>query len=885
MRNGAEFLRADLHIHSFGEFGSYDVTDTTMTPTAIVDTAIEKGLGVISITDHNEIMNSHAALKYAEGKDILVIPGIEVSTTQGHLLLYFSSFEQLRAFHGKLNISQDRRTCMNGVVQCLEIAQQERGIGILAHIDVEAGFEKTIGKFGPVMEEIFKHKNLLGLEIANIGSSSFYTDIDNDSNRKNLISLHRTFCGYDADYNIAKLLSSDAHTLERLGVNADGGKKLTRIKMDEMSFHSFKIALISSESRIRLEDFIPEKRPIIKSITIEGGLLDKVHVDLSKNLTCIIGGRGAGKSTLLEAIREASGNKSNAKVIDSDVWPQNILLTYEDEAGQILNFRREKNSQTINTTDPINGISKIDIESYGQGDTASTLQHCDVEPMILIKFLDDFLDLNSLKNKDREFIERLRNNQSQAKKLRIELVSLEPTKKALVNEQRKLQSLEKEKAGELVKYQTALIRERELRQNLINDLKKLIDTYKQLFLKREAFENIENLSDAEIIVGKNYFQNVKKIVSEFSHIVTEKSGELDTALNKKITELKEELLKWQGEEKTIQAKIDEKKAVLESQGIPFDLGKINQISKDIIDYTTKIKLLEGYQKTLKELDVERKELLEQRKSIKDAIYYKRFEFAKLLNSNLKNTIEGFFITVKYQQGVCSSEFEQLLKSIMEWRTSQVPKANLVASQLSPLQFADICKKNNITALKTLKDNCNNTLFSTEDAQSIISRVTKDYGYEEFESLSYEDYASIHVTKYVVDESYPSKQKPVSRQISELSLGQQQSVLLSILLLSKSNKPLIIDQPEDNLDSEFIFKTIVKNLRSIKEMRQVIIVTHNPNIAVLGDAELIVPLKSTNIKSFTLGLGSIDRNETREKCCEILEGGKSAFEQRKIIYGI
>lgn len=81
------------------------------------------------------------------------------------------------------------------------------------------------------------------------------------------------------------------------------------------------------------------------------------------------------------------------------------------------------------------------------------------------------------------------------------------------------------------------------------------------------------------------------------------------------------------------------------------------------------------------------------------------------------------------------------------------------------------------------------------------------------------------------------------------------------------------------------KLIVKNLRKIKEIRQVIIVTHNPNIAVLGDAELIVPLKSTNIKSFVQGLGSIDRTETRKKCCEILEGGKTAFEQRKMIYGI
>ena len=105
------------------------------------------------------------------------------------------------------------------------------------------------------------------------------------------------------------------------------------------------------------------------------------------------------------------------------------------------------------------------------------------------------------------------------------------------------------------------------------------------------------------------------------------------------------------------------------------------------------------------------------------------------------------------------------------------------------------------------------------------------------------------------------------------------------MLSDSNKPLIIDQPEDNLDSEFIYKTIVKNLRKIKEQRQVIIVTHNANIAVLGDAELIIPLKSTSIKTHVLNSGSIDRKETREICCEILEGGKRAFVQRKDIYGI
>src|SRR6187401_1393479 len=122
MTTGANFLRADMHIHSYGEFGSYDVTDHTMTPEAIVDISIDKGLKIISITDHNEIQNSNTAINYAKSKDLLVIPGIEVSTTQGHLLVYFDTFKNLRDFFGKLSVSVDKKTCQEGIVQCLTLA-------------------------------------------------------------------------------------------------------------------------------------------------------------------------------------------------------------------------------------------------------------------------------------------------------------------------------------------------------------------------------------------------------------------------------------------------------------------------------------------------------------------------------------------------------------------------------------------------------------------------------------------------------------------------------------------------------------------------------------------------------------------------------------------
>ena len=101
--NGASFLRADLHIHSYGEEASYDVDDPGMTVEGIVDTALAESLQVISITDHNRIGNVKAAVEYGNGKGLLVIPGVELSTPQGHLLIYCSSVDQLTRLMGKLD--------------------------------------------------------------------------------------------------------------------------------------------------------------------------------------------------------------------------------------------------------------------------------------------------------------------------------------------------------------------------------------------------------------------------------------------------------------------------------------------------------------------------------------------------------------------------------------------------------------------------------------------------------------------------------------------------------------------------------------------------------------------------------------------------------------
>ncbi|MGY8873171.1 MAG: AAA family ATPase, partial [Pseudomonadales bacterium] len=455
---GAKFVRADLHIHSYGiDSGSFDVKDTQMTPQNIVDTALSSNLKIISITDHNEILNSKAATDYAQDKDILVVPGIEVSTTQGHLLVYFNSFQNLRSFHGKLNISDDKERCSQGIVECLNLADQYSGFGVLAHIELDSGFEKTVGRFNAQMDDLFCHPALLALEISKKDSFDLFTDNDIDSHRLSLVKKRRKRLELHDDVILPKVMSSDSHTINKLGTNAEGNRKLTRFKVDELSFDALRISLMSYESRVRLEDIIPEKVAKFLGVHIKGGLLNDQIVDFSDNLSCIIGGRGAGKSTLMDIIRVASGNESSKDVIDSDVWPDDISLFYEDETGKKLEFRRSKNDYTFNHTDGQDGLQRVPIECYGQSETSDTVKNSDDDPQALLAFLDGFLELEHFKKEDENVCALLLNNQSELGKLRIEVVTIKDTERQLQALKEKKSRLEKDNVGELVKHQVALV--------------------------------------------------------------------------------------------------------------------------------------------------------------------------------------------------------------------------------------------------------------------------------------------------------------------------------------------------------------------------------------------------------------------------------------------
>ena len=115
-------------------------------------------------------------------------------------------------------------------------------------------------------------------------------------------------------------------------------------------------------------------------------------------------------------------------------------------------------------------------------------------------------------------------------------------------------------------------------------------------------------------------------------------------------------------------------------------------------------------------------------------------------------------------------------------------------------------------------------------------------------------------------------------IEEGSPGQKTAALLAFLL-SYGEEPLILDQPEDDLDNLLIYDLIVTQLRNIKRRRQIIVVTHNANIVVNGDSELVTALAPYNGETKKDCNGSLQEKKVRETICAIMEGGSKAFEDR------
>jgi hypothetical protein len=692
---GARFYRADMHIHSFG--GSHDVKDSSMTPGKIVETAVAEGLGVIAITDHNEIHNVSALLAAASGR-ILAVPGVELSTPEGHLLVYFEDLSNLVEYYGRLTFAgkgTENSRCQTSMLECIQRIEHGRGFAILAHVDGSGGLEHKVQGYPPHKADILASPTLLGIELQTASSQVSYSPNDNEPQRAAIGKQRIDKLNLGQKQFLARVLFSDSHSLQALGRNAQGNRKVTRIKMDSPSFHGLRIALEDSDARIRLEDEIPVSVPYVLGVKLEGGFLDGQIIHLSRNLNCIIGGRGAGKSTVFETIRICSSHPSPSKNVDSEIWPEIVRIVWVDQAGQQHTINKRAGMEPQNIDDPVLGPASCSIEAYGQNETAQTSFRAQSDPNALLEYLDQFIDFGDAKIADEALRGELLANQTLIEKAQTEVAKLPEFRKLLANVQQQLQALEKAKAPEIVALERQVAEERSLRSNLerkISDLS-IHAKYSNVL---ETLGEIRKLVPGQALkVGASEYSNVLSLVAAFEAdaknsqaIIAEKAQILSDSA-------KRHLEQWRIREQQIVEQIEAKRKELAAQGVRLDMAYIRKLASDEAGYKKSLENLLTWEPHLADLKRNRLELLKKRTLARSKVSTSRVVFGKKADLALKDALGDLTVSVKFAEAALSAQGEEVVQRAMNWRTVQVPRAPLLLDQVPLPQLLDCIKRNNL----------------------------------------------------------------------------------------------------------------------------------------------------------------------------------------------
>jgi len=750
-----------------------------------------------------------------------------------------------------------------------------------SHIDGEGGIEDKLPTLVNHKKDVFCEKALLGFEVKSAAAQITYSPDDQNPDRAALGKFRREALNLGEKQFLARVMFSDSHALTALGKNAQGAKRLTRVKMDTPSFHGLKVALQDADARIRLEDEIPASVPYVMGVKIEGNFLDGQTVHFSRNLNCIIGGRGAGKSTVFECVRVIAPEKGENKLIDSDIWPETLHVVWVDEAAHQHTIGRRIEDTPTNVDDPDWGPTKFAIESYGQGETAQTSARARQDPTSLLEYLDKFVPVSELIAEDEQLRQSLLENQTSIERAQIEVNKTPYYKQVLDLTKKQLVALEKANAKEVVALERKVAEERSLREQVDKRIQNLANAIRTNTLSAQVGQLKMLSRPDDLEVGKEQFAQIVALLSAFEEKLKKAEKWTLEEVAQLSTAVKGYLDGWKTREQATVGTIEQKRRDLAQQGVKLDLANIRKLANDEAEYTKALATLADGEKELKARRQSRSELLKDRRALLSRIFVVRNAYALKSSKALEGALGDLTVSVKFVEAGLSTEGAEIIQRVMDWRTAQVPRAALIAEGVTIPRLLDLIEKNDPTPLMEL-ESAGVKVFSRNDALEILRKVGEEPHRFGLERCVIQDRPKITVTKKIVE---GGKERFIPKDFAKLSMGQQQSVLLALMLSSDSKCPLIIDQPADNLDGEFIFHSLVPVLRRAKERRQIIVVTHNANIAVLGDAEQIVALKSTSDKGSIVARGSIDDAATRRMACQILEGSEDAFKRRAQIYGL
>ncbi|WP_195497992.1 TrlF family AAA-like ATPase [Alistipes senegalensis] len=868
---GSEWRRWDLHIHS-------NASDGVATPEEIIAEARSKKLAVIALTDHHTVKNIDEIKRLGHDAGIVVISGIEFRTEYGsksvHMIGLFPD-----SYDGKLLDSK----ALNELILCpLGLSETEiisKGKSSDPALDdvaafkagmflVQVDFKKAadlVHKYGGLVSVHAGSKENTIEEMKHNGSSPknvkhLYNSLG--TVKEELLSKYIDICEirkendsenfYHSRFNLPSIIASDAHDKGCIG------SKFVWIKADT-TFEGLKQICFEPTERVIIQENKPEEKAgyqVIDSIKFKGGIFYPQTLYLNPNLNTIIGGRSTGKSSLLQCIAcviDPTKYKPESKFLEENVT--NIEIKWQDqEAQQPRDIEYLPQSHMYEIAQDSAKLNNIIVSIIKSKDSQNLLQTFD----------NDISNLNLDINQKVAFLFRLHKQftdlfqiikeRGESNSIQIEIKNLE----SKLEELKSTIDLSPDELQQIEQQNVEYAQHIERITSIQNDIKNL-----------EALKDKSIIND-RIIYDFNVLSEIVAIdiTNSFNELKQQANQEWQTTIDKFISKLELDLQIRQKQCETIVSSDLYKKGlqVINSNKAYKEIQEKIDIEKK------KFVEIKDVEAKIEQINTQKDNLMQDVLNLHNDIYTK----TDILVSRLETSHNGIDIkpTIKYQLNRLQSFLESRLNLRGYERQEYVQ--NIIDSYITNKQkvLSNFIERNLMFQIDYKNGN---------NAENTVAELLSTNWSEIVFELTYQD-----------------------DKFKEMSQGKQAFVILKLLLEFSDKKcPILIDQPEDSLDNRAIYSELVEYLKTKKKERQIILVTHNSNVVVSADAELIIVAnqhgknsKNRNNAKFHYIAGSLENTSPkntvtefilesqgiREHVCEILEGGQQAFENREKKYG-
>lgn len=863
----SRFFLCDLHVHTpadrrqeYGDFGTNDPTPKTARQVIAAHAAA--GVQIIAVTDHNRV-DWYPAMKDAgELQGVHVFPGVELSVNGCHLVAIWDTspqaYELAQRFVRSLwapgvdpfEANGDPRPVSSG--QVLDIAR--RAVEHKALVFAPHSTARRIGVFASGVcrnsAEVAKSPLIMAFDV--VGASN--ADV--------LVNPRSQFGQTPPRW----FLSGDTRSFAAIG------RRAIYLKLGATpDLEGLRQSFLVPETRLRLPEHLRAQWghvaglnfiespvpswPRITEVTIRGGFHADLRLHFAPGLNAVIGGKGTGKSTLIEILRyvlhggdpvdvESVSNRRANFGPNADAAIGFIDLNGDEyrvvRSGGPVDARLLRGGQETGVPVP----RRVNVRVFGQRELQALSKRKDL--------LRDFVahevgfEWEQVLGRERTSLDALVRLESELASLEVTLAGLEEHATELADARDKLSLAEEKGAAELIQQSKRLGEVGRSVSSVAGWPKTLSTTLDQLEALLPAPSPMPHP-----LVPPGLASALRPLEEKVRGSLSDLRQEIAGA----VAELAQELTSWSTKRATEQQRLH---AALADAGIadPVELGRlqenVSRLLQVIRDQPEKTARYDQVASDRRALLVE----LHETRRLKSRLIESA---ARKLNERVGDRIR---VTVDPMSDfTVSLQFLDILLRGQSVRREQIRHL----AELPPAQVAQAIRG----GTQSLVDlGC-----SVSTAAKLVALSAAEV--RRLEETDVPDRLAVQM-----DLGEAGANRWVD--VESASPGQRATALLAVALAS-GDEPLIIDQPEDDLDNRYIYDEVVKSLRARCQGRQVIVATHNANIPVLGDAEYILALDADSGHSRVLAAGGLELPAVSDEARRILEGGHEAFQARQRRY--